>query len=112
MCSRSRAVAECSTSCTGSMPRTLSSAFDAASKTRTSQPKIRRYQMVDVASATAVGSGRAIARFLGNSSPKSIWTKVENSSASTVPTATPTPVGTLSRPRASPRARPMSGSAT
>ena len=35
--------------------------------------------MVDSASRRATGSGRAIARFFGNSSPKSIWTKVENS---------------------------------
>ena len=49
--------------------------------------------MVDSASHSATGSGRAIARFFGNSSPNTICTTVENTSASTVPIAMPTAVG-------------------
>ena len=67
---------------------------------------------MDRASHRATGSGLAIARFFGTSSPKSIWTTVENSSARIVPTPTPTACGTEARPRRSPIARPMSGSAT
>ncbi|MEH3066958.1 MAG: hypothetical protein PGN15_02540 [Aeromicrobium erythreum] len=64
------------------------------------------------ASQRATGSGRAIARFFGNSSPKSICTNVAKTSASTVPMPMPTAVGTPTPPRISPKARPMSGSAT
>ena len=46
---------------------------------------------MDSASARATGSGRAMARFFGNSSPKTIWTTVANSSAATVPIARPGP---------------------
>ena len=42
MCSRSRAVAECSTSCTGSIFSARSSRFDAWSKIQISQPKTFR----------------------------------------------------------------------
>ena len=48
---------------------------------------------MDSASARATGSGRAMARFFGNSSPKTIWTTVANSSAATVPTAEADPRG-------------------
>ena len=112
MCSRSRAVAECSRSCTGSMPTARSSASDARSNSPMSQPNTERYQVVERASQRETGSGRAMARFLGTSSPKSICTTVDSSRASTVPMVRPIPVGTCARPSASPRALPMSGSAT
>ena len=67
---------------------------------------------MDSASARATGSGRAMARFFGNSSPKTICTTVANSSAATVPIATPTPVGTPTPPSSSPSPAPISGSAT
>lgn len=57
-------------------------------------------------------AARAILRFFGNSSPKSICTKVAKISASTVPMATPTAVGTPVTPSRSPKACPISGSAT
>ena len=66
---------------------------------------------MDRASARATGSGRAIARFFGNSSPNTICTTVANSSASTVPTATPNPAGTPTPPSSSPIPSPISGSA-
>lgn len=68
--------------------------------------------MVDVASAIATGSGRAMARFLGNSSPKIICRKIDKSRASTVPAATLTPVGTPIPPALRRARHPMSGSAT
>lgn len=68
--------------------------------------------LVDRASLRATGSGRAIARFLGNSSPNTIWTTVENSSAVTVPIATPVPEGIPIPPRSSPIPAPIMGSAT
>jgi hypothetical protein len=110
--SRSRGVAACSTSCTGSIRAARSSRFDAASKIRTRGPNSRRYQVVDQASRRATGSGRAMARFLGKSSPATICTAVANSSASTVPIATPTAVGTPATPSSSPSPAPISGSAT
>ena len=48
---------------------------------------------MDRASHRATGSGRAIARFFGNSSPKSICTTVANSRARTAPMPMLTPVG-------------------
>ena len=112
MCSRSRTVAECSTSCTGSIRNLRSNALDARSKTWISQPNTVRYAVVDPARRNAVDSGRAIARFFGNSSPNSICTNVENSNASTVPTAMPAAAGTPNPPRPLPSASPISGSAT
>ena len=112
MCSRSRAVAACSTSCTGSIFTARSSTFDDWSMNQISQPNSRRYQRVDTASRRAIGSGMAIARFFGNSSPNSICTTVQKISDTAVPTATPTPAGTLAMPRRSARPEPMSGSAT
>ena len=104
MCSRSRGVAACSTSCTGSIRSARSSRFDGLVE-QPDQPA--EHRQVDRRStgpaARATGSGRAIARFFGNSSPNTICTTVENSSASTVPTATPTPVGTPTPPSSSPR---------
>ena len=95
MCSRSRAVAECSTSCTGSIRNARNRRFELWSNNQISQPNSRRYSVVDIASARATGSGRAMARFFGNSSPKSICTSVENTIAKTAPIAMPTPVGTF-----------------
>ncbi len=67
---------------------------------------------MDRASRTATGSGRAIARFFGNSSPNTICTTVDSSSASTVPIATPTATGTPTPPNSSPTPAPISGSAS
>lgn len=112
MCSRSRAVAVLSTSWTGSILSIRSSALDALSNTAMSQPNTVRYADVERARPFASGSGRAMARFLGNSSPKSIWMIVDSTSARTVPTATPTPVGTPTPPSMVPSDCPMRGSAT
>ncbi len=57
MCSRSRAVAECSTSCTGSMRSARSSRFDDWSNSQISQPNSFRYSVVDSASHRASGFG-------------------------------------------------------
>ncbi len=105
-------MAECSTSCTGSMRRARSSRFDEASKTRMSQPNADRYRRVERASHSATGSGRAIARFFGNSSPSTICRPVASTSAATVPMPTPTACGTETPPSAVPTAWPISGSAT
>ena len=64
------------------------------------------------ASAVATGSGRAMARFFGNSSPNSICTNVEKVRATRVPMVMPTAGGTETPPRAVPIAAPISGSAT
>ena len=77
-----------------------------------SQPNSRRYQRVDTASLRANDSGMAIARFFGNSSPKSIWMTVQKISDTAVPIATPTPTGTLASPSRSAMPEPISGSAT
>ena len=66
---------------------------------------------MELARRKATGSGRAMARFLGNNSPKSIWITVENISARIAPTATATPVGMPTPPARLLRERPMSGSA-
>ena len=60
----------------------------------------------------ASGSGRAIATFLGNSSPKSICTTVEKAMATTAPSPTEMNVGTPTPPSIEPIDWPMSGSAT
>ena len=67
---------------------------------------------VDRASARESGSGAAIARFLGYSSPKIICTIVAAASASTVPMLTLSATGTPATPRISPSDSPIIGSAT
>ena len=67
---------------------------------------------VERARARASGSGAAIARFLGYSSPKIICTIVATASASTVPMLMLTAAGTPTTPSSSPSVSPTIGSAT
>ena len=67
---------------------------------------------VGVASARASGSGLAIARFFGYSSPKIIVTIVASSSAPVVPISTEAVVLSPAPPSSVPMDSPMSGSAT
>jgi hypothetical protein len=53
-----------------------------------------------------------MARFFGNSSPSSICTIVENSSARTAPMPTLTPVAMWRPPSSEPSDSPISGSVT
>ncbi len=84
----SSGVAPCSTSSTGSMPTRLSRPVAAESNSLTTGPTTARYASVDPARNLATGSGLAMPRFFGASSPKTICTTV----ATKTPAATETPV--------------------
>ena len=86
--------------------------FEDWSKTQISHPNTFRYSSVERDSQRARGSGRAIARFFGTSSPNSICTSVDSARASTVPTAIPTATGTPAQPNISANEAPINGSAT
>ena len=92
-------------SSTGSMPTLCTSRLAALSNSRMIGPKTRRSTSVEPASVRATASGLAIARFLGPSSPSTIWITVE----STKPVATASDAAVPRRqagPDSTGRARP------